>query len=247
MANGTDNVNPAPQIVDVPDPQISGQQAGQDFDQVGEKPADLSALLSHPDFEALLEKKVQSVKDVRFGKMGTEIKDLRTALSKYDSLVASGLSKEQAKAQLEGEGELQSLRDRLAVLEGKDIGVTSAGAGAEPWGVRQDELLESAGLKKTDPRAVELAKSKPNWTVDEWLSELNDKSLEWRNADLNKPQPSSASVAQTTASIPSGSGEYTAASYGEAMLAASGNKAELNRIKARARADGVDVDNIGFA
>jgi len=236
MTNVTENVADVTQIEETPDPQISETPVEQSLGQVKDEFVTLSEV----------KKLLQSEKDVRFGKYGTRLDNLEDAIDKYEALRGGEVDKK-VLSKMVGEQDLADIKQELADMRSGDSGDIPAGAGVQPWGVRQDELLESAGLKKTDPRAVELAKSKPNWTVDEWLSELNDKSLEWRNADLNKPQPSSASVAQTTASIPSGSGEYTAASYGEAMLAASGNKAELNRIKARARADGVDVDNIGFA
>ena len=75
MADVKDDVKPTPQTEDIPTPQISGEAPDKVSDKLADQAVDLSAILSHPDFEALLDKKVQSVKDVRFGKLGTEVKD----------------------------------------------------------------------------------------------------------------------------------------------------------------------------
>lgn len=207
MDNVKDDVKPTPQIEEQPTPNILGEAPDKVSDKLADQAVDLSAILSHPDFEALLDKKVQSVKDVRFGKLGTEVKDLRATLTEYDSLVASGVPQEEAKLRMEGSGELQSMRDRLAVLEGKDIGGESAGAGEPSWAEKQATILSNAGLEPNDSRLAELLRKETFANYDEYLEKLEEVSFEWKQSDAKKPQPSSSTVASTVPSVVAQPGE----------------------------------------
>ena len=62
MADGTEEVKLTPTIEDLPDSPIAGQPVGQPLNQAGDSAVDFEKLLSHPDFQAALDKKVQSVK-----------------------------------------------------------------------------------------------------------------------------------------------------------------------------------------
>ena len=227
MANDTELVPASPKIEgEIPEPQISGEPQGQPLGQAGGSAVDFSALESNPDFKAFIEKQVQSVKDVRFGKMGTEIKDLRKAVSQYDSLVAGGMSKEQALAIMEGDQELTSLKERLAKLEGGDTSDVSAGAGAQTWEERQQTILSKHKLEKDDPRLAELLKAKSWGTYDKYLEELDKVANDWSFSDKQKPQPSSSTVAQTVPSVVPVAGEfddYSSDQLGEKLIALSKN------------------------
>ena len=244
MADGTENVNPTPTIEDLPDSPIAGTPAGQSLDQAASSAVDFEKLLSHPDFQAALDKKVQSVKDVRFGKMETEVNDLRGAIAKYDSLVKQGMSPDQAVAQMEGEDKMSKLEKQVASLLGGNKPDVSAGAGATDWAGKQASILDNAGIDKNDPRVVELLRTASS--KQDFVTKLEEQTFVWKQTDAKKPVPSEGSVAQVIPSIPAGDGTYTAEKYKTDMLAARGNKAELQRIKAAAIADGVDVDSIGF-
>lgn len=198
MAKDPESVNAASQIEETPNPQISEEPQGQPLSQAGEEPVTLEDV----------KRMIQSEKDVRFGKYGTRLDNLEDALSTYENLQKSGMTKEQAAQQMQGDRRLQDLESEIKSLKGEDASVTSVGTGVEPWGVRQAKLLESAGLSKTDSRAVKLAQSRESWTKQEWLDALEEKTFEWRNADLNKPQPSSSTVASTVPSVTPGVGEF---------------------------------------
>lgn len=204
MANVTENVNPEPQIEEAtPEPQISGTQAGQSLGQAGESAVTLEAV------EKLIQKEVQSIKDTRLGKHGTRLDNLEDALSKYDSLQAGGMSKEQAANEMSGSRRLQDLEAEIEALKtGKDTTVVSAGAGAPSWADKQASILSGAGIETNDPRLTELLKSTKWESYDEYLSALSDKTFDWKQADAKKPQPSSSTVAQTVPGITIQEGAY---------------------------------------
>lgn len=245
MANAKDNVEPTPQIESNPSPQISGDQGGQSFEQAGGKSVDFSAFLDSPEFDAYIEKKVQSKQDVRFGKYGTRLDSLEGALSKYDSLIASGMSKDQATEKMRADQELADLKAAVQELGGS-LSRPSAGTGGKPWTETQASILAESGIQKDDRRLTDLLRENTFASHEEYLKVLEAKTFEWKQADAKKPQPTSATVASTAPGVPVGSGEYTPEKYKNDMLAARGKPNELKRIKAAARADGVDVDNIGF-
>ena len=244
MAEGTEKVKPAETIGDLPDSPIASPPAGQSLDQAGDSAVDFEKILSHPDFQAALDKKVQSVKDVRFGKMETEVGDLRKAITKYDSLVKQGLSPDQAVAQMEGEDKLGKLETQVASLLGGNKPEASTGVGELDWAGKQASILENAGIAKDDPRIVELLRTATS--KQDFVVKLEEQTFAWKQADANKPVPGPGTVAQITPSVPTGDGKYTAEKYKENMLAAQGKPSEIRQIKADARKDGVDVDNIGF-
>ena len=116
----------------------------------------------------------------------------------------------------------------------------------KPWTERQASILNEAGIDKTDRRLADLLKSRTFSNHDEYIAELEKQAFQWKQDDAKKPQPTTATVAPTAPSIPVGDGSYNKEKYAQDMLAARGNPNELRRIKEAARADGVDVDNIGF-
>lgn len=244
MANDGNLVEPTPQIESAPSPQISGDQGGQGLSQAGGQSVDLSAILDSPEFDAFIDKKVQSKQDSRLGKYGTRLDSLEDALSKYNSLIDSGMSKEQATDKMRLDQEIADLKK--AVLAGQAPSQTSAGTGVKPWTERQASILAEAGIPKDDRRLTDLLKERKFANHEEYLTVLADEAFKWKQADARKPQPSPGTVAQTAPSLPVGDGTYTKEKYTTDMLAARGNKAKLAQIKAAAKADGVDVDNIGF-
>ena len=238
MANANESVNPELTIESLPDSQIASKPAGQPYEQAGESSVTLKAV------EELIQKQFQSLKDSRLGKMESQLNDLEGAVRKYEALQSQGLSKDQALNQMQGERELQDIKAKLDSVLGDNKAVPSTGVGEKSWGEKQQAILDNAGIDKNDSRIVELLRASKS--KQGFLAELEEKSFAWKQADVNKPKPSASTVAQTIPSVPSGDGSYTADKYTSDMLAAQGKPSELQRIKAKARADGVPVDNIGF-
>ena len=245
MANANDNVEAIPQIESIPSPQISGNEPGQSYEQAGSSTVDLSAILDSPEFDAYIEKKVQSKQDARLGKYGTRLDSLEGALAKYDSLIASGLSKEQAQDKMRADQELADLKAAVQSL-GQAPEKPSAGTGGETVVEKRAKLFEASAISASDRRHLDFLRDNKFSSNEEYLRVLGDKILEWEQADASKPAPSSGTVAQTVPSVPVGDGTYSVEKYKTEMLAAWGNKDELRRIKEAARQGGVDVDNIAF-
>jgi len=244
MANANESVNPTPQIDDLPDHPVSGKPAGQPYEQAGSSAVTLEAVLASPELQEYIKNTVKSQQDVRLGKYGTRLDSVEGAIAKYDSLVDSGMSKQQALAKMQGDQELQDIKAKLDSVLGGNKAVPSAGAGEKSWAEKQQAILDDAGIDKNDPRIVELLRNAAS--KQDFLVKLEESTFAWKQADVKKPVPSSSTVAQTIPSVPAGDGSYTKEKYAEDMLANRGNKDKLAEIKAKAQADGVDVNNIGF-
>jgi len=238
MAEANESVNPALTIESLPDSQIASKPAGQPYEQAGESSVTLKAV------EELIQKQFQSLKDTRLGKMESQLNDLEGAVAKYEALQSQGLSKDQALNQMQGDRELQDIKAKLDSVLGGNKAVPSPGGGEKSWGERQQAILDNAGIDKNDSRIVELLRTSKS--KQGFLADLEAKTFEWKQSDVNKPQPSASTVASTIPSVPSGDGSYTVDKYKTDMLAAQGKPDEVKRIKAAARADGVPVDNIAF-
>ena len=238
-----ENVEPTPQIEGLPSPQISGK-GGQAQEQAGRTAVDFSVLEKDPNFEAFLDKKIQSLKDSRLGSYGTRLETLEAAISKYEAL-KGGTVDNNVLSKMVGEQELADMKQQLAELRGNKP-QSSEGSGDKGWVARQDTILAQAGIDKKDARIADLLRSRTFKDYGEYTEVLEAETFKWMQADAKKPVPSSTTVAQTIPSVPAGSGEYTAEKYKQDMLAARGKPDLLKNIKAKARADGVDVDNIGF-
>jgi len=238
MAEANESVNPALTIESLPDSQIASKPAGQPYEQAGESSVTLKAV------EELIQKQFQSLKDTRLGKMESQLNDLEGAVAKYEALQSQGLSKDQALNQMQGDRELQDIKAKLDSVLGGNKAVPSTGVGEKSWGERQQAILDNAGIDKNDSRIVELLRTSKS--KQGFLADLEAKTFEWKQSDVNKPQPSASTVASTIPSVPSGDGSYTVDKYKTDMLAAQGKPDEVKRIKAAARADGVPVDNIAF-
>ena len=243
MANDHDPVAQTPTIESLPDSPIAGQSAGQDSNQASASSVDFKKLFESPEFDEFIEKKVQSKQDKRLGQYGTKIESLEEAISQYVSLTGSTVNAE-ALNKMQEKQSLADMRAELEALKGGTMVAPSAGAGEKSWAEKQQAILDNAGIDKNDPRIVELLRA--SGSKQEFIANLEEKSFAWKKADVSKPQPSAGTVAQTIPSVPSGDGTYTKDKYKTDMLAARGKPNELARIKAAAKADGVDVDNIGF-
>lgn len=242
MANENENVNPEPKIEEQPTPKISGDPAGQAYAQAGDSGVTLEAV------EQLLDKKFQSMKDTRLGKLETKLSDMESAFAAVQQLKDAGMSDAEAQSKVLGEKRIQDLEIEIQALKsGKEVATSSAGAGEKKLLTeKQASILSNANLKTDDPRLVEFLRDNVFPSNEVYLEALDAKALEWQQQDAKKPQPSSSTVAQPVSTVPAGSGDYTAEKYKEDMLAARGKPSELKKIKAKAKADGVDVDNIGF-
>ena len=240
MANANENVKPVTQIEDLPDPQVSDPQVGQAYEPASEPSVTLEAV------EALLDKKFQSMKDTRLGKMEAKLTDMESAFAEVRKLTSAGMSSEEAQAKVLGEKRIQDLESQIQALQtGKEIPAQSPGGEkAVSWKERQASILSEHGIAADDPRNIELLRNSS--TQEEYVKSLEQKINDWSFADTKKPQPSGDTVAQTVPSVPAGDGSYTPEKYKADMLAAIGDKNKIKAIKAAARKDGVDVDNIGF-
>lgn len=241
MAKDTDAVNPEPQNEEQPKPHFTEQPAGQPYDQAGDPPVTLES------FRSMVREEMQSVKDTRLGQLGTKVEDLESALAQYRTLVKSGMPEDQAEAKMLGDDRILKLETALETLQsGEFVAEPLPGGSEKPWGERQQAILSGANIKENDPRVTEFMKKDKSPNVDIYMEALNEKTLEWNRADLNKPKPSAISVAQTIPAVPAGDGVMTLDSYTEAMFNARGKPQQLAAIKAQAREDGLNVDNIVF-
>jgi len=233
-----DNVNPVAEIEELPDPKISKPQAGQDLAQAGDPSVTLE------DFRGMVREEMQSIKDTRLGKHDTRLENLESAIAQYEA-EKGGTVDAKALSKLQGVQRDKEILERVVALEGGKVPDASAGAGIQNWKERRASILSEAGIEGSDPRFVEFMKQKFS-SYDDMNEQLYKRVEDWSFTDEQKPKPSASTVAQVVPSIPTGGGDYTEDKYAEDMNKARGNKAELERIKAAARADGVDVDNIGF-
>ena len=237
MAKDNEAVNLEPTIESLPDSQIAGTPAGQTYDPASDSAATLESLRD------MIREEMQSVKDTRIGKSETRLDNLESAIAQYEA-EKGGTVDVPALSKLQGVQREKELLARIEALEGGNATVPSAGAGEKSWAEKQATILDNAGIDKNDPRIVELLRASKS--KQEFIADLEEQSFAWKQADVNKPQPSGTTIAQTIPSVPSGDGSYTEEKYTNDMLAAMGKPSEVKRIKAAARADGVDVDNIGF-
>lgn len=241
MANANENVNPEPMTEDLPEPQITGKPAGQSYEPASGSSVTLEAV------EQMLDRKLQSIKDTRLGKMEAKLSDLEGAFAAVQQLKAAGMSDAQAQSKVLGEKRIQDLESEIQSLKtGKEVPVASPGGGAQNWKNRQASILSEAGIKSDDPRVIEMLRKENFQSHDAYLDALTKRANDWSFADAKKPQPSPSTIAQTVPAVVAGDGSYTKEKYAEDMLANRGNKTKLAEIKAKAQADGVDVNNIGF-
>ena len=247
MANENENVNPEPKIEEQPTPQISGAPAGQTYAQAGDSGVTLEDVLASPELQDYIDKRVKSQQDTRLGKYGTRLDNLEGAIAEYNALVKGGMSEPQALAKMQGDKKLQDLEAEIQALKSGNVATPSAGAGEKKLLTeKQASILSNANLKTDDPRFTEFLRDNVFPSNEAYLEALDTKALEWQQQDAKKPQPSSSTVAQPVPQVPAGSGEWTAEKYKTEMLAAIGDKDKIKAIKAAAKKDGVDVDNIGF-
>ena len=238
MADEKEKVNPDSKIEDLPDPKISEPQAGQTLAQAGDPSVTLE------DFRGMVREEMQSIKDTRLGKHDTRLENLESAIAQYEA-EKGGTVDAKALSKLQGVQRDKEILERVVALEGGKVPEVSAGAGSQNWKERRASILSDAGIDGSDTRFVEFMKQ--NFTsYDDMNEQLYKRAEDWSFTDEQKPKPAASTVAQVVPSIPTGSGDYTKDKYVEDMNKARGNKAKLDAVKAAARADGVDVDNIGF-
>ncbi len=239
MANEKENVNPEPKIEgELPEPQISGTPAGQALAQAGDSSVTLEAV------EQLLDKKFQSMKDTRLGKMEAKLTDMESAFAEVQKLTSGGMPNDEAQAKVLGEKRLQDVESELQAWKtGKEVSGVSAGVDAQGWKERRASILSDAKIEGSDPRFIEFMKQSFT-SHDDMNEKLFEITEEWSFADETKPVPSASTVAQIIPSIPAGDGSYTTEKYVEAIIAARGNKGKLSEIRAKAKADGLEIDRI---
>ena len=205
MAKDTESVKPVSQIDDLPDQSVSETPVGQPLDQAGTSAVNLKALLESPEFEEFIDKKVQSKQDKRLGQYGTKLENLEAAIAQYEA-EKGGTVDTTALSKLQITQRNKELLERVQVLESGNVAVPSAGAGEKSWGERQQAILDNAGIDKSDPRIVELLRASKS--KQEFIAELEEQSFAWKQADVNKPQPSPSTVAQVTPSVIPHEGAY---------------------------------------
>ena len=242
MANDGNNVEPTPQIEDIPSPQISGDQGGQSLSQASGSAVDLSAIKE--ELREEMRREMQSMKDSRLGTYGTRLDSIEDTLAKYAATTGTQLD-QKAVDKIVADQKVADLIQKVESM-GQAPAQPSAGTGGESVVERRAKLFEASAISASDRRHLDFLRDNKFPSNEAYLQALGDKILEWEQADASKPAPSSGTVAQTVPSVPAGDGSYTKEKYTQDMLAARGKPDEVKRIKAAARADGVDVDNIGF-
>ena len=155
------------------------------------------------------------------------------------------MSKDQALNQMQGDKELGDIKSQLAsLLEGK-APEASPGGGTQGWKERRASILSDAGIDGSDPRFVNFMRQKFS-SYDDMNEKLFKEAEGWSFADETKPKPSASTVAQVVPSVPTGDGDYTVETYVEDMISARGNKGKLDAIRAKAKADGLEIDRISI-
>ena len=120
------------------------------------------------------------------------------------------------------------------------------GGDEKDWKKQRASILSNAEIEMNDPRVVDMLQKENFVSHDAYIEALQKRANEWSFADETKPKPSASTVAQTVPSIPVGDGAYNTEKYVEAMIAARGNKEKLDEVRAKARADGLDIDRISI-
>jgi len=161
-------------------------------------------------------------------------KSLRETVARLDEYINRYGDKETAIREMERDDKIEQI---LSGTPATQVDRQSAGPDNRPWAVRQKEILDSVGLSLSDPRVIELAKSKNAWDHDEWIRELAEKSFGWVQTDLTKPQPDISTVANptrsagTSGSSMSGSSEELGNRMVELQKNYSKNKEEIHAIE----------------
>ena len=239
MPNDKDVVNSESKIEgDLPEPTISGTPTGQPLDQAGDSSVTLEAV------EQLLDKRFQSMKDTRLGKMETKLTDMEGTISKYEALQSQGLSKDQAKVKMQGDQELGDIKSQLAsLLEGKAPEALPGGS-TQGWKERRASILTDAGIDGSDSRFVDFMKQEFA-SHDDMNDKLFKATEEWSFTDETKPKPDSSTITQVIASTPVVGDDYKGLSddelgarYEKLAKEPTKNKAEMDKvIKAIERRD----------
>ena len=208
MANANDTVNPTPTIEDLPDAQVAGDQAGQSYEQAAGSAVTLENILASPELEAYVDKVVKQKQDVRLGKYGTRLDEAESAIAKYEALIAGGMTSEGAKAKIKVDKELDDKIAKLDSLISGNAVAPSPGGGEKSWAEKQATILDNSGIAKDDPRIVELLRTASD--KQDFIEKLEEQTFAWKQADANKPQPSSSTVAQIVPSVVTEKGELDA-------------------------------------
>lgn len=247
MSDKTKDVVDASESEGMPTPEFS-QPLPQD--SPGADDALVNTLIERltPAMQEIVKKAAQSEKDKGIAKASKDasdalagVNDMRAFYDKMKAYTERYGSEDAALLEMERDAKIDQ------AIRSQNSGQISVGAERKPWTERQAEILKEARLEPNDARMAEwLRESGKFANEDAYIESLAKKAFEWSQSDAKKPVPSAGSVAQITPSVPSGDGKYTAEKYKENMLAAVGDKKKIEAIKAAAKADGVDVDNIGF-
>ena len=193
--NATETGKLAPETEATPKPEFSQDPTASSPGQSDEQLDALIEKLS-PRLEKVFTEMAQSSKDKG---IASAKKDASSALAiatsqreiveTFQNYVKVYGSEAAALREMERDEKINSLGQPASIQE-----PVSAGPDARPWGVRQKEILESAGLELTDPRAVELAKSQ-KWTDPEvYLKELATATFGWAQDIQSKPKPDASTA-----------------------------------------------------
>ncbi|MCK5850183.1 MAG: hypothetical protein KAH23_04650 [Kiritimatiellae bacterium] len=199
MANGTEEVKQPSTIEELPDSSVAEKTVGQPLHQAAGSAVTLEDILSSSELKEYIDKQVKSQQDVRLGKYGTRLDEAESAIAKYEALVTGGMKPEEAKAKIKVDKELDDKMARLdAMISGNAVN-PSTGVDEPSWAEKQATILDSSGIAKDDSRIVELLRTSKS--KQEFLASLEEQTFAWKQADANKPQPSSSTVAQIIPSV----------------------------------------------
>jgi len=178
----------------------------------GDSDAQLEALIEKlsPRLEEIVKSVAQSDKDKGIASAKRDassalegIESMRATVSAFKKYVERFGSEDAALQEMDRDNKINKILSGEITQD-----PVSVGADTRPWGVRQKEILESAGVEPTDRRAVELAQSKKWADPEEYLDALKRATFDWSLSDVTKPKPSSSTVAQVIPSVIAAEGDY---------------------------------------
>ena len=193
--NATETGKLTSETKDTPNPSFSQDETNSSPGQSDEQLDALIEKLS-PRMEKVFTEMAQSSKDKGIAsakkdassalKIATSQREIVETFQNYVKVYGSEAA---ALREMERDEKINSLGQPVPIQE-----PTSAGPDARPWGVRQNEILESAGLELNDPRAVELAKSKQWADPETYLVALAGETFAWAQDSQSNPKPDASTA-----------------------------------------------------
>lgn len=189
----------------------------------------LAALENNPKLAALLDRKLQSIKDQRFAKQEKQLSAFQEKLQRLEELQKSGMSKDQALSWMELEARLDSLSKQSGPQE-VVIAERSGNAVSGSGDVDVDAFLKAVGIDPTDPDVTALYKSG---------SVTPDQLVQFVTRKKSAPPASAAQAAPASNGIPNQ--ETLEEQYTKARSKLPPGSPEIFELRRQYRKMGLDV------